>query len=466
MSFLSLTQQARKPFAEVLPDGRKRLTRFFRPNQTSSNIPVELDYPVATPDPWSSSTDGAPTGWTGLLLTYKQMRESERGFPAPNEDSKPICEIQFEQIAATGETAVGGDDITTLTDGRAQSVNDWVQFSQTAFVPQTINVSSVTANAKTCYLFLEETEDDGTLRKIKRTYQEAGIVATDDESLEGGALLLKKITSFHTVPSTPAGYTSIGTPVQNPLGYPIYTYTFAKGNGLAAQYIASRQDGLREVTNIALGSRIAPSGVPIRDDYKQDDGYTIYTVTCMQTADGSGTVTGATQSYQRYVPFTYPGRAKAFVQTVSSQSFLDVFLSPPVETLVLATVGISYVTSGTLTVSDFWNPTEWASLNATWVGAYGVAAARNIPYNGYRTTSATPVTLTSSGFNSAIFGFNIFNGETGVITVTGGPANPDGQTYTLHAEIEPAFYDTTNGHAFYRRTAIVATIPSQPSLPV
>ena len=53
------------------------------------------------------------------------------------------------------------------------------------------------------------------------------------------------------------------------------------------------------------------------------------------------------------------------------------------------------------------------------------------------------------------------------LAVKGGPANPEGNTYTLAAEIdpEPAFvaYDGTK---YYRRTFVIATIPPQPALPV
>lgn len=248
MSFLGgPVNQARKPFAEVLPDGRKRITRYFRTNNTGT-IPAELQFTPGTPDPWSASTDGAPTGWTGLYSTYVQMRESERGFPAENEDSKPIVECVFEQIAITGETFVDGNDQTDLPDGRVQLVENFVQFAFNPFVPQTINVSTATAdNGTVCYLFQEETDNDGTLIKIKRTFQSPGTVRTDDESLNGGHLLKKTIESFHDVPATPANYTRVGTPVQNPNGYPIYTYTFysaASGAGaggvISTRYVNSQ----------------------------------------------------------------------------------------------------------------------------------------------------------------------------------------------------------------------------------
>lgn len=468
MSFLaSPVSQARKPFAEVLPDGRKRLTRYFKVNQTSSNVPVELDYPVKTADPWTD----APTGWTGLLLTYKRMPDEQRGFPQGAEDSKPVCELVFEQISSTGETQTGGTPQTQLSDGRSQVEFTYVMFSSSTYTPQDPGTTTAPSPFTSYYLWEETNEDDGTLRNIKRVYQTAGTTATDDESLQGGALLLKKITSFKTVPSTPSGYTSVGTPVQNPNGYPVYTYTFAKGNGLAAQNIRSRNDGLREVTNWSLGTRIAPNGIVVRDDYKQEDGYTVYVVTTIQAADGNADPTTATYTAQRYVNFTYPGRAKPYAGSYGYFTLLDVFKSPPITTLIKATVSIAYQTSSSLPViSDFWNPTEWATINAQWV-SFG-----NNPHNlieslpGYRSTTTTAVTATCSGvapIDVTIFGNPVYGGTTASVQTTGGPDNPDGNTYTLSAELDsaPAFTSTT-GTNYYRYTKIYATIPAQPSLPV
>lgn len=223
MPFLSTRPaEARTPEIEVLPDQRMRITRYFRLTQTGE-IPYGLTTLPGTPDPWPET---APSGFTGLFLTYKKLSDNTPINLHGGKDIEPWVELIYEQIALTGETSTGGMDVTDLTDGRTQAVDDWVQFSFTPFVPQTINVDSVTAAGKTCYLFLEETDDDATLRKIKRTYQSPGITARDSESLQGGKLLKQSITSFHTVPTTPTGFTLVGSPVQNPLGYPIYTYTY------------------------------------------------------------------------------------------------------------------------------------------------------------------------------------------------------------------------------------------------
>jgi len=410
--------QSRKPYAEVLPDGRHRYTRFFK-IQTTGIVPPELDYAVASVDPW---TTDAPSAWSTCLLTYKQFRDAERGFPQGAEDASPIVQLIYEEIAATGETPVGASDQTELTDGRVQVVDTWVQFHATTFVPQTINVSSVTAaGGATCYLFLEETDDDGTLRQIKRTYQSAGTVATDDESLQGGALLLKKITSFHTVPATPSGYTSVGTPVQNPNGYPIYTYTFAKGAGLVVDEIQTiSTDALIVYHRIALGTApTTPSAtiggtVTLFDSTViQEDGYVKYdyrwaegdgqnSITTEGQADGAldyrvttytlaastpsypGGGTGylilltqtaetgyfrniavyrkppATLTFKKHVNFTKPGNV---VFTVSTP--FQVLEKSQVTMTLLADVEVSYSTSQ-VTTTPF-TVSTWASYYASWI---------------------------------------------------------------------------------------------------
>ena len=609
MSFLGgPVSQARKPLAERLPDGRKRLTRYFKPT-TTGTIPLELNFTPGTADPWTASTDGAPTGWTGLLSTYVQMRDSERGFPQGAEDDKPVVQVVFEQISASGETQTGGTPQTQLPSNRQQVEFSYVMFSSSTYTPQTPGSSTAPSPFTSYYLWEEKAEDDGTLRNIVRTYQTAGTVATDDESLQNGALLLKKIESFYTVPATPSGYTRIGTPVQNPNGYPSYTYTYAKGHGqvsqddqtreggallirtieyldvpsssdpistpsgytifdehyvdrdgyriwtasfaqgngevsrrfvdseggttafvpaspassskgamrcivtyltpksttsnpttgpssfvfigqeiedrdgyrvwtvtygfgtgLISELISSRNDGLREVTDISLGTRTAPSGIVIRDDYRNADGYIIYTVTSMQAADG-GSATGATYSVERYVPFTYPGRAKPYAGSYGYFTTLDVFKGPPVTTPIKATVTISYQTTNTLgTISDFWNPKDWATINAQWVsfGYNPHNLIESLP--GYRATTDTAVTAvcgTMAPINVTIFGNPVYGGTTASVQTTGGPVSPDGNTYTLAAEIDekPAFTSTA-GTNYYRKVLISATIPSQPALPV
>lgn len=395
MPFLSTRPaEARTPECIILPDQRKRVIRYFRLTQTGE-IPYGLDTLPGTADPWPET---APSGWTGLLLTYKKLSDNTPINLYGGRDIQPWVELTYEQIAATGETSTGEAENTTMTDGRTQSVYEWVQFSSTTFVPQTISTNSVVANGITCYLFLQETEDDGTLRQIKRTYQSPGTVATDDQSLQGGKLLLKKITSFRTVPATPSGFTSVGTPVQNPLGYPIYTYTFAKGAGLVLDETQTISTAALIVYHrIALGvapttptQTIGGTVTLFEQTVVQEDGYEKFdyrwaegdgqhSITTEGQPDGALDYTVQTYTLAATTP-AYPGSGSGYLiqlnQTAESAYFRNVavyrkppatlafrktmdfqmpglaylvgdqlILSPPVNQTILATVTVSYSTS-------------------------------------------------------------------------------------------------------------------------
>lgn len=518
----------RKPDCKILPDERKQLTRYRELNH-GHQVKDDLIQAWGTVD--TGPATGETAGFAGLRLV-DQYLDGEYGRRAA---AVPVWVEVYETLPATAEQLVGRRTRILLEDGRDAWEYNYLQFTAGTYVPGTVGTSTAPDSAS-LYLQREEAGDDGCLRRIKRTYVEAGILSTDYQESANGRLLRYTIVSAKTVPSTPSGYALVGSPVQHPDGLPIYSYTyfkglgevsrrtsrgqnaeeddgtlgssrldieyltapaasepawssvsgytklivtkqerdghmvwsaiFGKGVGLVAQLIAARQDGLREVTNIALGTRDAPDGAVIRDDYRNDDGYIVYTVTAMQTAAGGSNPTTATMVFERYMPFTYPGRAKAFTETYDGKTMLSHFESPPVSTLVKATVTISYQTGNTLgTISDFWNPSDWATVKAQWTGAYGVASSQIKALPGYRTVSSTPVTLAGSGYDATIYGHNIYASTTARITVTGGPANPDGNTYTLHAEIEPAFTDA-DGTKYYRKTLVSATIPAQASLPV
>ena len=436
--------------AEKLQDGRKRLTRFISFKQ-NSEFPAEMGINYGDVDAFSSP----PSGWSNLRLAKIEADSTPANNGAGNE---PVIVLTYEEpgtVKQVDETRNnGGLLLRTITS-----------FYDTPSTPSGYTLVDTSTDNLNGYAYKTYTFAKGA-GEVSR-FIDYG--QSDDQGTTG----VTKTTIRYLVvpgasvqPTSLSGSVEIGRNMEEGDGYRIWSTTWAKGTGLVAVEIGARQDGLREVTNVSLGSRSAPSGIVIRDDYREADGYTIYTVTAMQAKDGNADPTTASVSFERYVPFTYPGRAKAWVETVGSQDFLDVFLSPPVTTLLKSTVTVSYTTTSTLgTISDFWNPSTFATMRAQWVGAYGVAASRNQPYPGYRTVSSTPVTLTGTGYNKAIFGFNIYNGTTATVTVTGGPSDPGGSTWTLSAEIEPAFTSST-GTVYYRKTLISCAVPSQASLPV
>lgn len=592
MSFLrTRTAELRAPETLVLPDSRKRLTRFYGVAQ-SGVLPPDLDLP------WGTLDEGpAPDGWTGLRLTNRQLSDD---VPLQGKDSRPILQLIYEQIDESAETPVGGNDYTRLEDGRTALVLEWVQFSTGTPTPGTVGTDTA-PNDTNAFLQKEESPDDGTLRRIKRTYVYEGIIETDEQIKNNGALSIKSITSVKSVPGTPSGYTLIGKPTQAPNGLPVYKYTFAKGNGVVSidnefrlsndggatgmtvitiryisdpstsdnpisgpvgfvlvkityeeqdgykvwtgiysngtgliidseesknngkliiysrtsinsspdapsasiggsvvlishsnrrdrfhegviiyeaswaegngvikENIRTRSDGLREQTYVSLGTRVAPAGAVIEDDSEDIDGVTRYTVTSMQSYSG-GDPTDSAYTVFKHVPFTYPGRAKAYSKTAENGwKALDVFLSPPVETLVEGTVTVTYQTSNALPSGDIWQPKDWATIEAEWIGLNNFPAFHIEALRGYRSVDSSPLSLEVSIWagdaGGTMMGKVIFGGTTAKVTVTGGPDDPAG-TQTLEASVEYAFTDTS-GTIYYRATKITASIPSQADLPV
>lgn len=597
MSFLnSQANDLRAPETLVLPDGRKRLTRFYKIAHTGI-LPPDLDLPYGTLYP---SDAVAPPGWDGIRLVNKLLTDD---IAPEGKPTRPMCQFVFEQIPESAEIQVGGNTRKQLQDGRTVVVADSLQFSTGTFAPQTVGTSTAPGDTS-AYLMTEEAPDDGCLRRITRTYTHEGIIATDLQTENDGALLIQEITSVKTVPSTPSGYTLVGQPTQYPNGLPVYVYKFAKGNGqvssdtefiespdlgttgvtrttivyltapsvnsdpttgpggsvkvkgtkedskghrvwtsiyasgqgtvtssiekrnngklivysitalgtapsapaptisgtvvntksatrngartqdgcvvydyewaegvgLVSQAIKIRTDGLREQTYISIGTKQTPTGVVISAESEEIDGNTKYIVTAMQTAAGA-TPTGATLVLPVTAPFTYPGRAKRWTATAANGwTIIDVFLDPPVETEIDATITITYQTSASLgSIGTRWQPTQGATIRAEWIGLNNIPAYKVQALRGYRSTDASALSVAVSviGGNpgGTMLGNVIFGGTTAIVTVTGGPPDPAGNTYTLEAKLDLAFVDVS-GTNYYRKTVISATIPAQAALPV
>lgn len=590
MPFLiSQAQEVRPAKAEILPDERKRLTRFVSWKQ-NSELPLQLTYNYGDADVFTNP----PTGWSGLRLIDAQSDYSLSNNGAGND---PIIRLTYEQISDTGETQVGGTETTVLEDGRVSRTLTYIQFSNVAYTPTAAGTAGSGG-----FLLNEVANDNGSVRTIRRTYVESGLLSQADETKNNGKLLIRTLTYAITTPPTPSGYTLISENRRGPDGYEILTYTFAKGDGQISQEdsvrndgklllrtirhltapggsnpistpggyvsignsfqeadgyriwtasfadgdgeisrdtsyrqsvdegtsgltfitvrhltassvssnpvsipggfiltgvdrsdqdgyrvwtvsfargdgivdtsITARQDGLREVTIVSLGTKEVPDGVVIRDDEREADGYVVYTVTSIQAADGDADPTAASIEFERYVPFTYPGRAKAYNYTSASPAWenYDVFRSPPVTADVVGTITVTYQTSDEIgSVSNYWNPSEWAVIEADWTTLGEVPGHQISALPGYRSVSDTPLTFVASTIASdaagTMLGNVVYGGTTATLVVYGGPDDPGGNTYTLDVTVEPAFTSIT-GTVYYRRTQVVATIPAQDALPV
>jgi len=281
----------RTPEFIELPDGRKRLTRFFAlPN--GANLTDALVEAYGTVDVGPAT--GTTAGFAGLRLVDQRLVKI-------NEES--FWQKTYEELPATAELQVGGattgNTTLKLPDGRTAYEAEFLQLVAGTYTPGTVGTTTAPGDTS-AYLQKEEATNDGTLRRIKRSYVGAGTIQTSDETKHDGALLLRTIVSVKTVPSTPADYTLISTRDDPSGGLPVYTYTFAKGTGEISREIDYSQTSDQGVTGITRttiryltfpDAAVSPSSlagsVLTGKSSSESDGHRIWTTTW---AKGTGTI--------------------------------------------------------------------------------------------------------------------------------------------------------------------------------
>lgn len=283
MSLLKESPGAAVPAkVEILPDGRRRLTRWRVLNTTEHVVDTLVkDWGTLDAAPTDEAHDTAGFANLRLVDQFQADSGSVQGYGP----GKPIWVTVFETLPATGMIQAGRDTKIELEDGRSATERNFLQLSSVSFTP---TIAGTFLNDYG-YLQREEAVDDGAVRKIKRIYVEAGTLETDDQTLQGGKLLRRTIVSAVTVPSTPSGYTLVGAPVKSPSGLPIYTYTFYKGEGETGRRTSSDNGGKLQrvvITHLTAGSVDAQptsdplsGGVAVVTGKDERDGYRVWEVT-------------------------------------------------------------------------------------------------------------------------------------------------------------------------------------------
>jgi len=365
-----------------------------------------------------------------------------------------------------------------------------------------VNANPITPPASSVEISVtyEESEGHRVWTAIYASGQ--GTIATDLSIENFGKLVLYNITSINAPPSAPAptigGTVTLikssqrnGTRFED--GTVMYDYDWAEGQGVIDQRIQTRDGGLRLETWVSLGvaydpSFMLPLGILVMKDQELVRGTMRFTVSCMQNAAGTDPTVGTALQFNDKHPFRYPGRAKAYVKSFiaiapDATSFTahayDVFLSPPVDLEVDATVDVTYATDSTLSLGTaFWNPDSWATVVAAWE-TYDIRPISVVQtHTGYRAvspglvlnfTAGTEIssggTVILTGVNTSCMGQRVYGTSSGSIVVYGGPPAPDYRTWYLAARVELAFTGL-DGTQYFRKTLVSATIPGQSALPV
>lgn len=311
----------------------------------------------------------------------------------------------------------------------------------------------------------------------------SGIVASTTDTQNGGKLVIYRRTALGDVPTTPTAtiggtVTSINQSSRNDSGYVIYDYSWAEGVGIVGERIQYRDGGLRLINReifLAQGandySTYTPTGVEVDRAFTEGDGFRRFSVTWMQSNAG-GDPTSSALTFGTKVAFTYPGRAKAYYATFSSGAYIshkayDVFLSPPVQCLLDGTTQIYYTSANGAPAPSYtlWNPTDWATMRAKWIGWSNSPRSKVEGLRGYIAVNNGEFGTSVTGYDVSVLGDRVYASADFSIVLSGGPADPAGNTLTLSLDKVPAFASSV-GVQYYRVTEVYASIPYQPGLPV
>jgi len=186
-------------------------------------------------------------------------------------------------------------------------------------------------------------------------------------------------------------------------------------------------------------------------------------------------LTGVAVTRERFVQFTYPGRAQAVNiahPDVANSHALDIHLSPPIDATLIGIEEINYRADSSIgdLTHPLWNPLEWATVFAQYrnLDSNLTPVSRVEGLRGYRAmggVSAISQVHTVGHLISvmgSVVGYAVSSAA--YLKVFGGPDAPDDRTFTLQADTDLAFLGH-DGTKYFRRRVIYATIPTQNAIP-
>jgi hypothetical protein len=344
-----------------------------------------------------------------------------------------------------------------------------------------IGSSTKSYEGKTLYLGEETIDNNNAIKTRVRVWFEAGILS---ETLDNvGSQKAKVIQTIGTDPVAPSGYALANKSESDFQGFQTNKFTFLKNNSILNTSTNSISDGVVEVSTTFFGSEGTVVGPIISRTTGDVEGIPTITVKTLQDKSGQAIGGGGVNSeFQQYVNFTYPGEVSIATDqdTITDPATGNpgyIFnsywysLKPPVTRKVLADVSISFQNNGNLAITHpLWSPVGWAKGTVDGLGTnytlktlrqtaqdkafneYTVVEGGNNSYSGTAGFGNTP------GGAVLMEGNYILPGATYSIDVSGGPGRPDGNTYTLDAQLTPAF-STADGIQYWKKTLVVATIP-------
>ena len=300
----------------------------------------------------------------------------------------------------------------------------------------------------------QESDVEGIPTK-RYTFLKPSVLSRTD--VDDGSRMAIIIEAFEEVPSAIAGYALTNTQVSDVEGVPTNRYTFLK-EGLLSESFQTLSDGLTKTSYTWLGSPGGASGILTGETIGNYQG--LQTVTREYTELPSGGF-----SYNSTVPFTIPGIVSTEKQDIGGGKNLILVTTPPVQTTCVATVDVSYSTSGSASTSGLYQPKSWATAIVSGIGYnYRPISYTNSMSNyirdGAGDTIVRPDDGGSTGPPQAVMGQFLYVDVVGRIELTGPTADPAGSTQLLSVSVDPAFV-SKSGTQYYKQTRVTAQIPSR-----
>lgn len=298
--------QNRAPTVVRTPDFRDVVTRRYDvlnwAPKTPADILAQCWLPLGTVD----------EEYTSCYLIEQSVEGQVGNFYEPCK-LPPVLVRKYLQLDGLNETLVGEPAITVNQYSYLEVEYTYSQLSVGTAAFLIPGVSAAPSPYGTLILRDQKTEDDGTLRTIKRTYVQGGELSDTEELKFGGKLLLRTRKYLNEVPPTPTGYTLVTESVEYVRGLPIFSYGFASASssiGLGGeisrgiQYNISPDQGTTGVTvtriqyltdlTVVANPITGPVGSElIQVDYDDRDGYRVWTGVY---ASGVGTITTDTDT--------------------------------------------------------------------------------------------------------------------------------------------------------------------------
>ena len=251
---------------------------------------------------------------------------------------------------------------------------------------------------------------------------------------------------------------------------------------------SSESDGVMSVTTVFFGAEgiaVGPIIAKKTDDY---EGLPTISVTTLQDVNGNSIVAGGENLVNQvsgFSPFSYPGVLDVDVNETTNGGGGDwlqvkaLLIDAPAQCKVKTTTYFIFQTGNSIVASDYkyassdglWSPNHWAAFSISAVGLSGLGLfSDSSTFRGYRTSSNSADGLlngpTLSAAQLSWQGRSVLLDDLAIsydLAIDQGPPDPIGNTYTLDAQIAPAF-DDIDGNQYYKKTIVVTdAIPPQPN---